>query len=177
MKALLEILDETNCRFHGLDTATRNKMVAALKFMVPYARHLPQVKLGRWDGKVSFCTVGGYTYVNLLDKVLPIVLEAGYELEVEDRRKSYDFRFPVVDERYLADNLSSPVWPKGHPHEGKEILLRDYQVNLINECLDNLQSVTVAATGSGKCLGYDTEIIFDFDVNTPEGRYLVNKMR
>lgn len=163
MKAVLEILDETNCRFHGLDTATRNKMVASMKFLIPYARHLPQVKMGRWDGKVSFCTIGGFTYVNLLDKVLPIVLEAGYELEVQDRRKQYNFTFPTVTERYLVENLESSVWPEGHPEAGKEILLRDYQVDAINCYLDNLQSIGVLATGSGKCLGYDTVISLVLD--------------
>ena len=49
---VLQIVDYVNCKFVGLDPVTRNKLYESLKFMVPYARHTPQFKLKRWDGKV-----------------------------------------------------------------------------------------------------------------------------
>lgn len=148
----LVISDEVNCKFHDLDAVVRRKMVEALKFMVPYARHLPAFKLGRWDGKVAYCTLGGSTYVNLLDKVLPIIMENGYEIELEDQRQTHTFEFPEVHERWLTEVLDSPTWPKGHPAEGQEILLRDYQVEVINNFLQNPQCLQEIATGAGKTL-------------------------
>lgn len=173
----LVISDEVNCKFHDLDAVVRRKMVEALKFMVPYARHLPAYKLGRWDGKVAYCSLGGSTYVNLLDKVIPIIMEHGYEIELEDQRKTHTFEFPEVHERWLTEVLDNPTWPKGHPAEGQEILLRDYQVEAINDFLVNPQCIQSICTGAGKCLTYDTEIEIDIDETTPFGIYLLNKIK
>jgi len=144
----LHILDEVNVKFEGLDPVTRRKMVSALKFMVPYAFHLPAYKLGRWDGTVSFATIGGATYLNLLDQVLPVVQASGYEISLVDHRKEYDFRF----EKITADVFAHKQWPKGHPAEFEPIRLRDYQVEVINLFLDNLQGIQEIATGAGKSL-------------------------
>jgi hypothetical protein len=81
MSVILRIEDEVNCKFIDLDPHTRRKIVEALKYFIPQARHTPAYKLGRWDGTTSFATVGGGTYVNLLDRVLPILAENGYDLE------------------------------------------------------------------------------------------------
>jgi len=50
----LIIEDEVNIKLEGLDVDVRRKLANALKFEVPYARYMPQYKLGRWDGKVAF---------------------------------------------------------------------------------------------------------------------------
>ena len=50
----LIIEDEVNIKLEGLDVDVRRKLSNALKFDVPYARYMPQYKLGRWDGKVAF---------------------------------------------------------------------------------------------------------------------------
>ncbi len=52
------LLDECNCKVAGLEPSTIRKCVNALKFVLPHARHLPSVKLGRWDGTVAFFSVG-----------------------------------------------------------------------------------------------------------------------
>lgn len=147
-KCILEITDQVNVRFRGLDAQTRRKLNDKLKFFVPYARHMPAFKLGRWDGKVSFATAGGATYLNLLDRVLPIVIEGGYDIEIDDRRPAMNFDFPKVTEHLVADTC----WPKGHPAEGQPIMLRDYQVEAIQRYLDNPQSIQSISTGAGKTL-------------------------
>lgn len=147
-KTTLKIIDQVNCKFLDVDPHTRRKMVDALKFFLPHARHTPAYKLGRWDGTTSFVAVSGATYVNLLDKVLPIVLEAGYEVEIEDERPTINFEFPECDEFLLSDTL----WPKGHPAEGEPIMLRDYQCAAINRFFQNPQSMQQISTGAGKTI-------------------------
>ena len=147
-KVILEISDQVNCRFVGLDAALRRKVCEKLKFFVPYARHMPAFKLGRWDGKVSFATVGGATYLNLLDRVLPIVMDAGLDIEINDKRPTFAFNFPEVSEDMLADTC----WPEGHPMAGQPIMLRDYQVEAVKRYLDNPQSIQSISTGAGKTL-------------------------
>lgn len=144
--ANLEIIDECNIRFHGLDLEVRKACVSAVKHFIPSARYSPAFKIGRWDGTKSFATLGGRSYLNLLDKLLPIVINAGYEIEITDNRKEQQFLFDTVTE----DTLSDKVWPVGHREQGKPIKIRDYQVQAINECLNNVQGITIAPTSAGK---------------------------
>ena len=52
--ARLIIRDEVNVKIEGLELDARRTLVNRFKYDVPYARYLPAVRLGRWDGKVSF---------------------------------------------------------------------------------------------------------------------------
>ena len=61
--------DEVNVKIEGLDLDTRKKLVSKFKYELPYARHMPAFKLGRWDGTVSFFGLGGTTYLSLLDRI------------------------------------------------------------------------------------------------------------
>ena len=60
--AKLIIKDEVNVKIEGLELAERKALVDKFKFDIPGARYLPAVRLGRWDGKVSFFQLGGSTY-------------------------------------------------------------------------------------------------------------------
>ena len=147
-KCILEIRDEVNVKFVGLDVKTRRKISDEVKYFLPYAYHMPAYKLGRWDGCVRFCDVGGRTYMNLLDRLLPIVQQAGYDVEVQDNRNVWSFEFEEIEQTKYEDI----AWPKGHPAEGEPIILRDYQVDVINNFLKNPQSLQEVATGAGKTL-------------------------
>ena len=82
----LVIKDEVNVKFENLDLKWRQKLANKFKYQVPYAYHLPAVKLGRWDGKISFFGLGGTTYLNLVEQILPILEAGGVYVELEDRR-------------------------------------------------------------------------------------------
>lgn len=144
----LKILDEVNIKFDGIDLVTRKMMVDALKFEVPGSRFMPSVKLGRWDGKASFCTMGGASFINALDVLLPVVDNAGYEIVIEDYRKPVNIQLDEIDENVFGDK----TWPEGHEMEGEPIVLRDYQVDCINEYIKNLQCVQEISTGAGKTI-------------------------
>lgn len=147
-KVTLEIRDEVNVKFVGLDVKTRRKISDAAKYFLPYAYHMPAYKLGRWDGCVRFCDIGGRTYLNLLDKLLPLVSESGYSIDVVDNRQNFNLEFSDVSQT----DYEHVAWPKGHPAEGDPIILRDYQVEVINRFLKNPQCLQQVATGAGKTL-------------------------
>jgi superfamily II DNA or RNA helicase len=142
------IIDETQVKLDGLDLQTRRACVNAVKYFLPHARYSPAYKLGRWDGTQSFCSLGGRTYLNLLDKILPVLVDSGYEFELVDNRSTHTFEFDQIDENFLSD-IS---WPAGHRMAGEPIILRDYQVQAINECLNNLQGISIAPTSAGKTI-------------------------
>ncbi len=148
MIANLIIQDEVNIKFENLDVVTRRKMQQALEFVLPYARHTPAFKLGRWDGKMSFCDIGARSYLNLLDKLLPIVQESGYTIEIDDRREVHKFEFTEVD----GNSYAHILWPKGHSRAGQPITLMDHQVEVINSYLTNLAGINIAPTGAGKTI-------------------------
>jgi len=148
-KCILNIKDEVNVKIENLDLNARRKLSNMFKYEVPYARYLPAVRLGRWDGKIGFFQLGGSTFINLLPKVLPALEEMGYDIELNDQREySTKFNFETVHE----DTYSNITWPEGHPVAGTPIMLRDYQVETINKFLENPQSIQEIATGAGKTL-------------------------
>ena len=149
MQARLIIRDEVNVKIEGLELATRKKLVDQFKYEIPGARYLPAVRLGRWDGKVPFFQLGGSTYINLLPEILPYLEEQGYDVDVDDSREySTNFSFDQITE----DTFAGIAWPKGHPKAGEPIMLRDYQVEILNNFLTNPQSVQEIATGAGKTI-------------------------
>jgi len=143
------IRDEVNCKLEGLDADTRRRLVAKFKYEVPYARHLPSVRLGRWDGKVAYFQLGGSTYINLLPEIIEYLSERNWEFEIEDNRSSrQSFQFTQVDKNTFAHK----TWPKNHPNVGQPIVLRDYQIDIINEFLNDTQCMQEVATGAGKTI-------------------------
>lgn len=146
----LIIKDEVNIKLEGLAVETRRKIANKLKYDLPYARHMPAYKLGRWDGTKSYFGIGGTGYLAHLDVILPIVDSDGYDIEVEDHRQSHNFQFTPVTENYWADK--GKTWPKGHPDAGKPIVLRDYQYDVVNKFLENPQALQEVATGAGKTI-------------------------
>jgi len=149
LQAKLIIKDEVNVKIEGLELSTRKKLVDKFKYEVPGARYQPAVRLGRWDGKVAFCQLGGSTYINLLPDIIPFLDNEGYDVEVEDLR-TYSTKFDFAE--FTEDTFATSVWPKGHPMAGKPIVFRDYQVDILNGFLQNPQSVQEVATGAGKTI-------------------------
>ena len=146
--AKIILKDEVNCKIADLDLDTRKKLVNKFSFMLPYAYHVPAYKLGRWDGKVNYFNVGGSTYVNLLEEILPVLISEGYEVEIEDQRTPIKLEFPQITDQHF----SHKCWPEKHPAAGEPVVLRDYQVKIINEFLANPQCLQEIATGAGKTL-------------------------
>lgn len=146
----LTIRDEVNIKLDGLAVETRRKIVNKLKFDLPYARHMPAYKLGRWDGTKTYFSIGGTGYLAHLDVILPIIENDGYDIEVEDLRPHQDITFTPVDENFWADK--GKTWPSGHINAGEPIVLRDYQYEVINKFLENPQSLQEVATGAGKTI-------------------------
>ena len=146
-QAKLIIRDEVNVKIEGLELDARRTLVNKFKYDVPYARYLPAVRLGRWDGKVSFFQLGGSTYVNLLPEILPVLEEYNYDIELDDQR---DYRTTFDFEPVKEDTFAEYSWPKGHPQVGEPVALRDYQIEIINNFLANPQCIQEVATGAGK---------------------------
>jgi len=145
--ARIIIKDEVNIKIEGLELDARRALVTAFKYDVPGARYLPAVRLGRWDGKVSYFQLGGSTYVNLLPEIIPILEKFNYDIELDDQR---DYGVNFTFEQVTESTFDHILWPTGHPMAGQPMQLRDYQVEIINNFLENPQCIQEIATGAGK---------------------------
>ena len=147
--ATIVIRDEVNIKIEGLDLDCRKKLVNTFKYEIPGARYQPAVRLGRWDGKVAYFQLGGSSYINLLPEILPILEQYDYDIELDDQR---DYRTQFEFTQIREDSFAHKVWPKGHPVAGQPVMLRDYQVKIVNDYLSNPQCIQEVATGAGKTL-------------------------
>ena len=119
------------------------------EFEIPGARYLPAVRLGRWNGKISYFSLAGSSYINLLDRIIPVLEQYGYDIELEDLRNyTTNFNFTQI----TTDSFADRTWPAGHPVAGQPISLRDYQVEIVNNFLANPQCLQEIATGAGKTI-------------------------
>ncbi len=148
MEAKIELLDEVNCKIHGLSTADRRKFYDKFSYMLPHAYHVPAFKMGRWDGKKNYFAIGGKTFSSLLEDIVPDLIESGYDVTLSDSRINYQVDLTTI----TADHFAHKVWPEDHPVAGQPVMLRDYQVEIINNFLVNQKSVQEVATGAGKTL-------------------------
>ena len=143
------VKDEVNVKLEGIEPQDRRALVKMFSYEIPGARYLPAVRLGRWDGKVSYFQLSGSTYVNLLDRILPYLYDKYYDIELEDIRDyTTNFEFTEIGENSFSDRL----WPPGHLAAGQPVVLRDYQVEIVNNFLKNPQCLQEVATGAGKTL-------------------------
>lgn len=147
-QCLITILDEVNIKISNLDLDTRKSLVKKFKYQDPTARFRPAYKLGRWDGTISFFSIGGYTYLKLLDDIIDELVKKNYEIEIDDHRNSSNLNFEKISNDFWGDK----VWPKGHRFENQPIRLRDDQIAVINKFLENPQCIQEIATGFGKTI-------------------------
>ena len=145
----LIIRDEVNVKIEGLELAERKALMKMFEFEIPGARFLPSVRLGRWNGKTSYFSLGGSTYINLLSEILPALDRAGYDIELDDTR---DYQTTFEFNEVTEETFKHKMWPTGHPIEGQPIVLRDYQIEIINNYLKNPQALQEIATGAGKTI-------------------------
>jgi superfamily II DNA or RNA helicase len=145
----LIIKDEVNLKIEGLELGERKTLMKMFEYSVPGARYLPSVRLGRWNGKVSYFSLGGSSYINLLPEILPVLDNANYDIELVDLR---DYTTTFEFEKVTEETFKHKVWPAKHVMAGKPVVLRDYQIEIINNFLANPQSIQEVATGAGKTL-------------------------
>ena len=143
------VKDEVNVKIEGLELSERKALMKMFEYEIPGARYLPAVRLGRWNGKVSYFSLAGSTYINLLPEILPVLDQVGYDIELEDLR---DYTTTFTFDKVSEATFKHKNWPKGHPKEGQPVELRDYQIEIVNNFLENPQSLQEIATGAGKTL-------------------------
>ncbi len=145
---ILEIKDQVNCRLVGLDPAIKRIIRDKNGYFQQWARHTQHFRAGYWNGIEYLIDVGGRTFINQLDNILPILIDAGYHIDIKDNRPAFSHTFPEVSK----DMFSHIRWPEKHKYGGQPIELMDHQVEALHNFFLNPQGVQILPTSSGKTL-------------------------
>lgn len=144
----ITFIDEVNAKVEGLDRKTSRKCEEELSYLLPHAFHMPAYKLGRWDGKTKFFkSQSGNTFISMLERLIPIIVNAGYQVDFNDLRKESYVIEPITKDIFAHIN-----WPEGHPLEGEPVLLRDDQVESVNIFLNRRYGLMCLPTSYGKTI-------------------------
>lgn len=147
-KCTIIFKDEVNAKITGLDPRVAGLCEKELSYFDPAAYHKPSYKLGRWDGTFKyFKKQNGNTFIAMLERLVPILVNNGYSFEFEDYRTNVN-----PPEHINVDFFASTVWPEGHPLEGEPIRLREDQVDSVNRFLSARYGLMCLPTSYGKTI-------------------------
>lgn len=136
-QCIITIKDEVYCNVSGLYPSDVEFLYKKFGIQVEGAFFMPAVKLGRWDGYVRYFEKTGKTFVKLLDKIVPYIINWDYDIQLIDKRPPLN----VPKLRIKEDHFT-----------GTRFKLRSYQVEAINGLLDSGCGFLICGTGGGKSL-------------------------
>lgn len=141
-KATIRILDEVYMSVVGLHPDDMSFLYDKYAKMAPNYFFNPKFTMGAWDGKIRYFHKDGKTYLYLIEDMLPKIYAMGYEVELVDLRTSSPVHVPIIDKNIFSHVL--------HPLSHTAIELRPYQVDGVNQLIENGNGIIEAATGAGK---------------------------
>lgn len=141
-QAIIRINDEVNCVIVNLHPDHLKYFYEKYGIFVSNYFFNPKFKLGRWDGKIRYFTKTGKTYVNLLDEIVPVIVELGYKVKLIDIRKESPYHPKPIDEDFFSNVID--------PLSGKPWRMRDYQIEMVNILMEEGSGIGIAGTGAGK---------------------------
>lgn len=142
---IIEIQDEINVRIAGIPVNVLMEAKSHLTWPVPNHRWMESYKAGWWDGCIPLLSETGFTYLNLIDQIMPFFVKKGYDFEIEDNRHDWS---DIVDSVKIPNkNVFSEYEIEGNP-----IVLRDYQMEAVERAMKEGSGILEMATGSGKTI-------------------------
>jgi superfamily II DNA or RNA helicase len=144
-KCTVVIDNEINCRIAGLAPQDLTSLWDKFGFYAEGYRWMPKFQLGQWDGKIRFFDKNGKTFTKMLDEIIPYLASWNYDVDLRDDR------IPV---KVISDRVTSDYFDNIKEYEDGEerIVLRPYQVDSVNEVLEEGSGFIIAGTGAGKTL-------------------------
>lgn len=137
MPNILEIKNDYSW-FHSKDDNIKHLLWRALRFKAKGYFHNVRYKMKIWDGYDDFFKKDcGKFLTGLLPEVTQALEYKNAEYEIQDHRKLFQFKVDEVDENFI--------------NFGKDaVVLRDYQVDYVNQVIKNRRGIITSPTSSGK---------------------------
>lgn len=116
----------------------RHELWDRLRFREKNYFHNRAYKMKKWDGYINFFAIEtGKFLTGLLPEVSAFLKHKNIEYIVEDLRDHTKFQYEKIDENFLST-------------KDNKIILRDYQVELINQVIKHKRGIVFAPTSAGK---------------------------
>lgn len=138
----VRILDEVYCVFVGLHPDHIGHFYEKYGVFSNNYYFNPKFKLGTWDGKIRYFHKTGKTYVTLLSEIIPLVIQLGYKVQLDDQRSTARVEPDFIDKDFFH-HIPHPITDE--PWE-----MRPYQLDMVNALIANGGGVGIAGTGAGK---------------------------
>ncbi len=137
--------NEVYLTLDNISPSERQELSDFFTFEVPNAKFMPMVRKRMWDGKIRlFSPVNGEIYVGLL----PYIKEY-----CKNNNISYTIEEGVENERNVVRESVRKFTKSLHPKtKGKEIEVRDYQIDALQMAISRNRSLILSPTASGKSL-------------------------
>lgn len=137
-KNLLKIANDYSY-FLSSDETLKNDIWDRLRFREKNYFHNRAYKMKKWDGYINFFdrTTGKFLS-GLLPEICAVLKHNNVSYEIEDNRTHTEFKSKNIDENFL------------NTEDGIEIILRDYQIELINQVIKHKRGIIFAPTSAGK---------------------------
>ncbi len=147
--------------FISKNEAIKTTLWKSLRFKERGYFHNVGFKMKKWDGFTDFFKKeSGRFLTGLLPEVKLALKHTGAEYVIQDKRTSFDFAVQTVDESFLNDKTLN-----------RPIVLRDYQIDYINQAIKNKRGIIPSPTGSGKSQPLDSTVY------TPSGPKLMGEIQ
>ena len=148
MKVYVEQVDDVNIRIFSEDGIER-ELSNFFTFEIPGAKFMPAYKARLWDGKIRMYDLQRKTlYAGLYSYVRDFCERNGYTL-VPTRN---DYYKPLKINSYTYEQVDGFAQSLELTARGKAIDIRDYQIDAIQNVLNNNRSLLLSPTASGKSL-------------------------
>lgn len=134
----LTLTDEVWCHFSGFSSDHHDFLYNKYGVFVDGYRWMPAYQMRRWDGKERFYKPNGITYIALLEEIIPLVTQWGYEIDIDDKRVYHEGPTEAHVEEVFAEFDALGIKLRGYQKESVEILVK------------HGNGFLVAATGAGK---------------------------
>ena len=128
-----------------VDSSLSKELANYFTFEVPGAKFMPAFRNRMWDGKIRlFSEQTGKIYVGLLPYIKQYCEKSNITINIDEGVE--DVRDIVY--KSVRDFISS-LRPKS---KGKELEIRDYQIDAVHHALRNHPCLLLSPTASGKSL-------------------------
>ena len=141
----IEKLNNVHIRVLSDDEGILYELAEFFTYEYPGAKFTPQYRAKLWDGKVRMYDIHRKTlYVGLLKYLLKFAEQNEYEVEyIND----------VVTQEHIALETLADFAKWLNPHsKGKQIQIRDYQLEAVQHGITHKRTLLVSPTASGKSL-------------------------
>ena len=127
------------------EPAVEQELSDYFTYSVPGAQFTPQFRSRLWDGKIrQYDRIRHTLYLGLYRYVEKFAVERGYEIECKD--------LIVIDRKIPFEEVENWVDSLEIASKGRNIAVREYQVEAIHKALNDERTLLVSPTASGKSL-------------------------